>query len=55
MGSLEGGVENPSVSGREVGWQDNGQRLGDRSFSVDARAKETTPCQEKEGSEEDER
>ena len=55
MGSLEGGVENPSVSGREVGWQDNGQRLGDRSFFVDARAKKTTPCQEKEGSEEDER
>ena len=55
MGGLEGGVEDPAVSGREVGGQDNGQRLGDRSFFVDARTKKTAPRQKKEGSEEDER
>lgn len=55
MGGLEGRVENPSVSGREVGGKDNGKRLGNRSFFIGNRSKKTAPCQKKERSEENER
>jgi hypothetical protein len=55
MGGLEGGIENPSVSRREVGGKDNGKRLGNGSFFVGNRSKKTAPCQKKKSSEKDER
>jgi len=55
MSGLQGRVEDPPVSGGEVGRQDDSQRLGDRSLFVGARAKKTAPRQKKEGSQEDER
>jgi hypothetical protein len=50
MGGLEGWVEDPSVSGREVGGKDNSKRLGNRSFFVGNRPKKTAPCQKKKSS-----
>jgi len=44
MGGLEGGVEDPSVSSREVGGKDNGKRLGNRSFFVGNRSEKTASC-----------